>query len=1060
MPKLVSKDFNIQTGNVSSVTVVLPPHETGDVIVIFAGKDDATGTDPTTTSRGWAIGAQGASSGATTAAVRCGWFIKRAQTNADADFVVSSSDADTWSIVAACFRGVGGTEKSITNASWAANVATYTSNSHGYVTNDIVAIYGITPSAYDLTGKITGTTTNTFTIATTLDPGAYTSGGTVRKLVDAYNTAGTTDSTGAPFNVPGVTTNSANSAVIWMSASGATGCPVNYPGITLIDAVDSAAEGVAMAYTIKATAGASGGWNFYTDALNTNTIGFSLSLLDDGNGYIPPYWDTDYATLIHPFRGSSTIITSDVWGTALTNYPTAGKDAVGYCVQVDQSGGPSYVDYTTAANNGTDADVIPFPATEAAGAEGTGDWFAIGYSKPFMALTFDTAGSTAGAAGVVVWEYWGGSSWIALQSVTDGTTSFTVAVADGLQVRWAMPPNFNWATRSINGSSSLYFVRARCSTLYTTNPTISQVYVSAASLLYDAVAASGDAGVIQYENAANVTPATSSVQIGGTYIDLGQTVNLANTAVVGTYQFSLPRDYVDAARFKEGGGVFLMFGDTSFNRKTWCIGAYRDAQTSDAQRNRFAIDWEQTVDTTFGKTTTTVSDTIADVFIGGLCPRGGGSTAFSHMAAITLSNAVINGGSSTAPITNEEFLSLGNASPLQLFRDWKPTIPFIIGGSDDVHIALDGFTMEFPGIATPYTDLYNVNPRLQCHYDEGVLGITINAQSGDTVHLTNGKISSETKWKFNFESSASGSADYDFTNLQVVNANVTLRAVHTFTGLTFQNCSTFTQNSATIQDCIFIDSTVTSASPGDADNISDSTFTSSGTGHGIVITGTAANMTLSGVTFTGYAGTNGSTGNEAIYVNIASGTMTINITGGGSTPSIRTAGATVTVVNAVTVKITTKDANDSANIQNARVLLHASTGTTVTITRSGSTASVTHTAHGYITGQKVVIAGANQGEYNGIFSITNTGSNSYDYTIVGTPATPATGTITSYRAILDGLTNASGILQDTAFAYTSDLSVTGRARKGTSSTFYKTSPISGTINSTGLDTTVFLVRDE
>lgn len=65
----------------------------------------------------------------------------------------------------------------------------------------------------------------------------------------------------------------------------------------------------------------------------------------------------------------------------------------------------------------------------------------------------------------------------------------------------------------------------------------------------------------------------------------------------------------------------------------------------------------------------------------------------------------------------------------------------------------------------------------------------------------------------------------------------------------------------------------------------------------------------------------------------------------------------------------------------------------VTITRSGSTATVTHTGHGLATGQRVLIEGADQQQYNGVHQITVTGSNTYEYTVVGTPATPATGTI-------------------------------------------------------------------
>lgn len=72
--------------------------------------------------------------------------------------------------------------------------------------------------------------------------------------------------------------------------------------------------------------------------------------------------------------------------------------------------------------------------------------------------------------------------------------------------------------------------------------------------------------------------------------------------------------------------------------------------------------------------------------------------------------------------------------------------------------------------------------------------------------------------------------------------------------------------------------------------------------------------------------------------------------------------------------------------------------TTVTITRSSQTATVTHTSHGKSTGEYVTIRGANQAEYNGTWQITNTGANTYTYTVAGSPATPATGTITSRKA--------------------------------------------------------------
>lgn len=64
------------------------------------------------------------------------------------------------------------------------------------------------------------------------------------------------------------------------------------------------------------------------------------------------------------------------------------------------------------------------------------------------------------------------------------------------------------------------------------------------------------------------------------------------------------------------------------------------------------------------------------------------------------------------------------------------------------------------------------------------------------------------------------------------------------------------------------------------------------------------------------------------------------------------------------------------------------------ITRSGSTATVTTSgSHGLGSGQAYV-TGADQSEYNGLHTITVTGSTTFTYTVSGSPASPATGTIT------------------------------------------------------------------
>lgn len=62
--------------------------------------------------------------------------------------------------------------------------------------------------------------------------------------------------------------------------------------------------------------------------------------------------------------------------------------------------------------------------------------------------------------------------------------------------------------------------------------------------------------------------------------------------------------------------------------------------------------------------------------------------------------------------------------------------------------------------------------------------------------------------------------------------------------------------------------------------------------------------------------------------------------------------------------------------------------------------------------------------------------------------------------LIEGVTDASGVITAQLVYEGVDPSVTGRVRKGSASTFYKTSDIVGTVTSEGLTQTVFMVRDE
>lgn len=128
--------------------------------------------------------------------------------------------------------------------------------------------------------------------------------------------------------------------------------------------------------------------------------------------------------------------------------------------QLDESTG-TFVDETADFNSSTSADVDPFPATEA-----VNDYFAIGARSTFTGLNITI--STAGIGGTVAWEYYNGSTWAAL-TVNDGTTGFTAGTSTYV-IKWTVPSA--WAATTLNASESLYYVRARVTQVYATNPVL------------------------------------------------------------------------------------------------------------------------------------------------------------------------------------------------------------------------------------------------------------------------------------------------------------------------------------------------------------------------------------------------------------------------------------------------------------------------------------------------------------------------------------------------------------------------------------------------------------
>jgi hypothetical protein len=281
-------------------------------------------------------------------------------------------------------------------------------------------------------------------------------------------------------------------------------------------------------------------------------------------------------------------------------------------------------------------------------------------------------------------------------------------------------------------------------------------------------------------------------------------------------------------------------------------------------------------------------------------------------------------------------------------------------------------------------------------------------------------------------------------------------------GCTFDTCDQVNSGAADVRNCNFLNSTEATTSGAflwDSSEVDMKNCLFVNNPRAIEVPTLSADMTINGLSF-------------------ASNTYDIRYEGASNyncnvvdsdSPSIENAGAgTLSAVSSpVTTTITVKDINTGSVIQGARVLFLASSNagdlpfeeSVTQITRSVSTATVTHTAHGLVTGDIVDISGANQQEYNGAYTVTYISANSYSYTLTGTPVSPATGTIIATGGYFNETTNASGVVTDTR-SISVDQPMTGRVRKSTSSPYYKNSPISGTVDSdNGLSILVQLIPD-
>lgn len=345
------------------------------------------------------------------------------------------------------------------------------------------------------------------------------------------------------------------------------------------------------------------------------------------------------------------------------------------------------------------------------------------------------------------------------------------------------------------------------------------------------------------------------------------------------------------------------------------------------------------------------------------------------------------------------------------------------------------------------------------------MGVTCDLQNASTsITLASGSLQSPGSRKGDFV--VTGTAGLlTVSACTLVGLRVaTFTAACDISGSVFQSCGLVTQAGADIDGCRFVGATgAVALLSNDPAKVTDCVFTSGGTGHAIEFT-TPGTYTFDGNLFSGYGADE--TTNAAVYNN-SGGLITLNVGGGGGAPTVRngTGASTVVVAGAVTVSVSVRDSTGAA-VQDARVFIQAAAGgpfpfnASVTVSNSGTTATVTHTTHGLTSGDKVVIRGASLWQNNGVFTITVTTANAYTCVLPEAPGSSPTGTILATFVPLFGLTDVMGEISASR-VYASAQPVSGRVRKSTASPRYRTGGIVGTVsNATGLQQTVQLVLDE
>lgn len=458
------------------------------------------------------------------------------------------------------------------------------------------------------------------------------------------------------------------------------------------------------------------------------------------------------------------------------------------------------------------------------------------------------------------------------------------------------------------------------------------------ALTFDAAAAVADFGVNPYSSALSNTPPAGVLtgQARGFEVSFTPNINMSTGFVVGTVIAANPRN----ANFDHGsineGGTFITFGSvgTNTNYRNFQVLA-RDSSPNTEGRAVFSVKPSQTT-TAFGTRGTANLQSIAKMLF--LSNNPGATITLYTTDWCLVNKLVVAGGTANNLVDTNGLIDIGSSFRIKTIQASGAAgllsyVPIQIGGSDSVRFGIDGGSLQFPRI-------YNkAEKEINYHANVGDIGISYAGKSGDSISHTNSIITSASRYYWEINANATSQSSWDFTGLAIVNADVTLRNVTTFSGMTFSQCNLILANGCSLSECTvslppsYRDSLkvnalssfnacafdVTTVGSGNAltriANINiftncDFQGTSS-SGHAIEIPAPGS-YNFSGNQFTGFGLDNS---NSAAIFNNSGGDVTINVLDGGSSPTIRNGtGSTTNVINAVAFTVTNVAANTEVRL--------------------------------------------------------------------------------------------------------------------------------------------------